>query len=75
MKYNKEYIPVLFPFLENSLEDEWKLIKDKNSELSRVQRDKISEFCVALEEESHKCDEDCKHEKENNSLVSSKVGT
>lgn len=53
MKYNKEIIDVLFPFLDKPLEEEWESIKSRHSKLSRQERDSVTELCSQLEEESN----------------------
>jgi len=59
-----EYVKIMFPFLTRSLEDEWELIKQKKSTLSRTQRDLINNTCIQLEKEQkeHVHTKDCKHD-------------
>ncbi len=51
MKYNKEIIEVLFPFLDKKLEDEYTLIKAGQSQLPSNERQQVIGLCLQLEEE------------------------
>ena len=52
MKYPKDIVKALYPYLDKPLENEWELIKNKKSILSRQQRDNITKLCLELESES-----------------------